>query len=70
MIARLEIAGGALVRAGFLPLHIGRDAVPRLAERGSAEHDSVVDYMTAVTAEAGLNTRYRAGDAMIELAAA
>jgi poly-gamma-glutamate synthesis protein (capsule biosynthesis protein) len=67
MIARLEIAGGKLGRAGFLPLHIGRDAVPRLAERGSAEHDAVVDYMTAVTAEAGLNARYRVGDAMVEL---
>ena len=67
IVARLEIAGGKFLRAGFLPLHIGRDAVPRLAARGSAEHDAVVDYMTAVTGEAGLNARYRAGDAMIEL---
>ncbi|HVI99868.1 MAG TPA: CapA family protein [Sphingomonas sp.] len=67
MIARMEIAGGRFVRAGFLPLHIGRDAVPRLAARGSAEHDAVVDYMTAVTEEAGLNARYRAGDDMVEL---
>jgi len=67
IIARLEIAGGKLLRAGFLPLHIGRDAVPRLAEPGSAEHAAVVDYMTAVTGEAGLNARYRASADMVEL---
>lgn len=69
MIARLEIAGGKLVRAGLLPLHIGRDAVPRLAERGSTEHGEVVDYLAAVTEEAGLNGRYRTGDRMVELEA-
>lgn len=67
IIARLEIAGGKLLRAGFLPLHIGRDAVPRLAVPGSAEHAAVVDYMTAVTGEAGLNARYRASADMVEL---
>ena len=67
MIARLEIGEGSLLRAGFLPLTIGRDAVPVMAERGSAEHAEVVDYMTAVTQEAGLNARYRAGDDMVVL---
>ncbi|PSJ42313.1 poly-gamma-glutamate biosynthesis protein [Sphingomonas deserti] len=67
MIARLEIAGGRITRAGFLPLHIGRDAVPRLAAPGSAEHAEVVDYMNAVTAEARLNARYRPGPDMVEL---
>lgn len=67
MLARLEIAGGRVLRAGFLPLHIGRDAIPRLAARGSAEHAEVVDYMAAVTEEAGLNARYRTGNDMVEI---
>jgi poly-gamma-glutamate capsule biosynthesis protein CapA/YwtB (metallophosphatase superfamily) len=67
MVARLEIGGGKLLRAGLLPLHIGRDAVPRLAAPGSADHAAVVDYLRAVTAEAGLNARYRDGTAMVEL---
>ncbi len=69
MIARLEVADGKLVRAGFLPLHIGRDAVPRVLDRGDAKHAEVVDYMTAVTGEAGLNARYRVADDMVELVA-
>lgn len=67
MVARFEIAGGRLLKAGFLPLHIGRDAVPRFAEPGSAEHEAVVDYLRAVTAEAGLNATYRQGADMVEL---
>lgn len=70
MIARLEIGEGKLLRAGLLPLHIGRDAVPRLAPPGSAEHGQVVDYLTAVTQEAGLNGAYREGADMVELVAA
>jgi poly-gamma-glutamate synthesis protein (capsule biosynthesis protein) len=67
MVARLEIAGGRLLRAGLLPLHIGRDAVPRFAAPGSAEHAAVVDYLSAVTEEAGLNARFVAGVDMVEL---
>ncbi len=67
IIARLEIGEGRLQRAGFLPLHIGRDAIPRLASPGSAEHDAVLDYMTAVTREAGLNARYHPGPDMVEI---
>lgn len=70
MVARFEIAGGRIVRSGFLPLYIDRDAVPRFVEPGSARHAEVVDYMTAITREAGLNARYRPGDAMVELEAA
>lgn len=70
MIARLEIGGGKLLRAGFLPLHIGRDAVPHIVQPGSAEHARVVDYLDAVTREAGLNARYRTGPDMVELVAA
>ncbi|UAJ10874.1 CapA family protein [Glacieibacterium megasporae] len=67
MVARFEIAEGKVVRAGFLPLDIGTDAVPRFVAHGSARHAEIVDYMTAVTAEAGLNARYRSGNDMVEL---
>lgn len=67
IVARFEIAGGRLVRSGFLPLYIDRDAVPRFVAPGSERHAEVVDYMTAVTREAGLNARYRVGDDMVEL---
>lgn len=67
MIARLEIAGGKVLRAGLLPLVIGRDAVPRLAEPGSEDHAAVVDYLAAVTREAGLNAAYREDAGMVVL---
>jgi poly-gamma-glutamate synthesis protein (capsule biosynthesis protein) len=67
MVARLEIGGGRLQRAGFLPVEIGRDAVPRFSNRGSEAYGETVDYMGAVTGEAGLNARYRASDDMVEL---
>jgi len=65
MVARFEVAGGHMVRGGFLPVHIGRDAVPRFVAPGSADHDAVVDYVTAVTREAGLNAVYRHDGNMI-----
>jgi poly-gamma-glutamate capsule biosynthesis protein CapA/YwtB (metallophosphatase superfamily) len=65
MIARLEISEGRLLRAGFLPLFIGRDAVPRIVHPGSEEHAKVVDYITTVTGEAGLNARYRTTKDMV-----
>jgi len=70
MLARLEIGGGKLLKAGLLPLHIGRDAVPHFAAPGSAEHGAVVDYLRAVTAEAGLNGAFVDGPDMVELVAA
>ncbi len=70
IIARLEITGGAVTRAGLLPLVIGRDAVPRLAEPGSEDHTAVVDYLAAVTQEAGLNARYRVMDDMVVMESA
>lgn len=70
MVARFEIAGGKILRSGFLPLYIDRDAVPRFVERGSDRHAEVVDYMAAVTAEAGLNGRYRVEQDMVVLEAA
>ena len=70
MVARLEIAGGRIVRSGFLPLYIDRDAVPRFVESGSDRHAEVVDYMTAVTEEARLNARYRVESDMVVLESA
>lgn len=67
MVARFEVAGGELRRAGFLPVYIGRDAVPRFAEPDTANHAAVVDYIDAVTREAGLNARFRRADDMIVL---
>jgi hypothetical protein len=63
MIARIEVADGKVVEAGFLPLWIDRDAVPRLLPPEDPRFGEVIDYMTAITAEAGLNARYAvAGD--------
>lgn len=67
LIARFEIADGRIVRSGFLPLYIDRDAIPRVMPRGHERHAEVVDYMAAVTAEAGLNARYRSEDDMVVL---
>jgi poly-gamma-glutamate synthesis protein (capsule biosynthesis protein) len=67
---RLELAGGRVTRAGFLPLHIGSDAIPRPAALGSAEHAEVVDYLEAVTAEAGLNARFWVAADMVEVGGA
>jgi len=67
MIARFEIAGGKLLKSGFVPIKIGKDAVPRLYQSGTPEHAEVVDYLTAVTQEAGLNGQYRVGQDMVEL---
>ncbi|MFM5931743.1 MAG: CapA family protein [Novosphingobium sp.] len=69
MIARLEIGGGRVLKSGFLPVFIGRDAVPRVAAPGSEHYDEVVAYLEAVTREAGLNATYRMGADMVEIAA-
>jgi len=62
MIARLRIADGRIREAGLLPLHIGRDAVPRIVPPGDPHFLQVVDYLRAVTAEAGLNATYTVQD--------
>lgn len=59
MIARLEIAGGRITGAGFLPLWIDHDAVPRILTADNPRFGEVVDYMRAVTAEAGLRAGFR-----------
>lgn len=67
MAARFEIAGGKVLKAGFLPICIGRDAVPHFAAPESAGHAEVIAYLRAVTAEAGLNATYREGPDMVEM---
>jgi poly-gamma-glutamate synthesis protein (capsule biosynthesis protein) len=63
IMVRLDVADGQVRNAGFVPLWIDRDAVPRAIPPGDPRFGEVVDYMTAVTKEAGLNARYRpAGD--------
>jgi poly-gamma-glutamate synthesis protein (capsule biosynthesis protein) len=69
MIARLEIADGKVQRTGFLPLYIDRDAVPRIVGTDDPRHGEVVDYMTAITREAGLNARYEVSADMVEIVA-
>ncbi|MFM1885710.1 MAG: hypothetical protein RL026_867 [Pseudomonadota bacterium] len=59
MVARLRIADGRLQETGFVPLFIGRDAVPRALVPEDPRFQQVIDYMQAVTHEAGLNGRYR-----------
>jgi len=69
IIARLEVEKGRVSRIGFLPLTIGRDAVPRIAGTGDPERQAVVDYLSNVTAEADLNARFRDAGDMIEVRA-
>lgn len=68
--ARLEIADGRIVRSGFVPLHIGRDAIPRPQTPGSEHYGAVIDYLSAVTREAGFATRFEPRDDMVEVHAA
>src|SRR5690606_20058758 len=58
MVARLVIREGRLREAGFLPVFIDRDAVPRVVDAADPPFTEVIEYMRAVTAEAGLNGRY------------
>ena len=69
MVARFEIAGGRIVRSGFLPLYIGRDAVPRFVGQDDPHHAEVVAYMADITREAGLNARYVVAGDMVEIVA-
>jgi poly-gamma-glutamate synthesis protein (capsule biosynthesis protein) len=70
MIARLQIGGGRVQEAGFIPLYIGRDAIPRPPAPGEARFTEVIDYLRAVTSEAGLNGRYSPRGAHVVVEAA
>ncbi|WP_338466188.1 CapA family protein [Novosphingobium sp. ZN18A2] len=67
MVARIEIEQGKMIRAGFHPLHIDRDAVPRFAAADSEEFAQTIDYMRAVTEEAGLNATYKVAGDIVEI---
>ena len=58
MIARLVIEKGGILEAGFLPVWIERDAVPRALLPESERFGEVVDYVSAVSKEAGFNTKF------------
>jgi len=70
MIARLHIAGGHVKEAGFLPVYIDRDAVPRIVSPQEPAFQKVIDYLRAVTAEAGLNASYTPRDGHVVVGAA
>ncbi len=65
MVARLDVSAGKVVRAGFYPIHIGRDAVPRCVTPDDERFVQTVEYMRAVTAEAGLNGAYDIADDLV-----
>jgi poly-gamma-glutamate synthesis protein (capsule biosynthesis protein) len=67
MIARLQIREGRICEAGLLPVFIERDAVPRLPTAADPRFNEVLDYLRAVTAEAGLNGRYEVRDGRVIL---
>jgi poly-gamma-glutamate capsule biosynthesis protein CapA/YwtB (metallophosphatase superfamily) len=70
MIARLRIADGRVQESGFLPLFIERDAVPRVLAESDPRYREVVDYIAAVTQEAGLESRFDQCDGFVAIRAA
>lgn len=65
IIARIEVSEGRIAEAGYLPLYIEDDAVPRVVDRSDPRFMEVADYMKAVTEEAGLNAQYSIRDGRI-----
>ena len=59
-MVRLDVQDGRIADASLLPLWIDRDAVPRPIDPADPRFDEVVDYLAAVTREAGLNAGFRA----------
>ncbi len=53
-----EISGKRIEKVSFLPTLINIKAQPRILRRGEDGFDDVVEYMEAITKEAGLNGRY------------
>lgn len=63
VIARLAFHDNGDVDAALLPCHIDDDCVPILLRAGDAAFDEVMAYQQAVTAEAGIATKFaRDGD--------
>jgi poly-gamma-glutamate capsule biosynthesis protein CapA/YwtB (metallophosphatase superfamily) len=59
MIARLDIAEGRIQECSAIPLFIDRDAVPRAQSPSDAHFQEVMDYLRAVSAEAGLDADFQ-----------
>jgi poly-gamma-glutamate synthesis protein (capsule biosynthesis protein) len=59
LIARLEVSEGAIRGSGFIPLYIGRDAVPMPLAAGDPRFDEVIAYLDAVTREAGMRVTFK-----------
>jgi poly-gamma-glutamate synthesis protein (capsule biosynthesis protein) len=69
-IARLDIGGGRVREASLLPLWIDRDAVPRLPAADDPHFHEVLEYLRAVSSEAGLRTQFRSDGQRVVLQAA
>jgi poly-gamma-glutamate capsule biosynthesis protein CapA/YwtB (metallophosphatase superfamily) len=67
MMARFAIADGRITETSAIPLWIGRDAVPRPQLRDDSHFTEVLDYLRAVTQEAGLSARFTPADDRIVL---
>jgi Bacterial capsule synthesis protein PGA_cap len=62
MIATCEFEGTAVRRIGFIPCLINSSNQPIPLPLESREGTRVLDYMRGISADAGLTTRYEAGD--------
>ncbi|MBF0673112.1 MAG: CapA family protein [Salinibacterium sp.] len=58
MVVSCDIDGGGVSRVRFRPVMIDRMAVPELLPASDARHVEVVDYVRAISAEAGLDTTF------------
>lgn len=67
IVARLEFEGGRLRETSAIPLWIDRDAIPRPISAGDAHFVEVLEYLRAVSQEAGLVTRFTAHEDRIVL---
>lgn len=68
IIVKLVAEGGALKRCSFLPAFIGTDSVPEVLEVDDPRFAEVVDYLSEVSRQAGLDTRLTADGSEVPLA--
>ena len=67
IVARLQFAEGRLEETAAIPLWIGRDAVPRPLSGEDTRFAEVLDYLRAVSREAGITTDFKAREDRIVL---
>jgi poly-gamma-glutamate synthesis protein (capsule biosynthesis protein) len=67
MIARLVIRDGRVREAGFVPVYIDRDAVPRAVAPEHRHYAEVIEYVRGVTEEAGLNGTFAAAGGHVRI---